>query len=112
MRNPHLQEDAGCGGHLEQPVLPVNNVPIGFDQIVAVQLNVSSSTTLSIVSVYLPTTDSPISMYKEYLQELENVVYALQTSGPVLIIGDFNAHIGQAHSNHAIPTLRDTSSWI
>ena len=74
---------------------------IDSDRIIAVQLNVSSSTTLSIVGVYLPTADSPLNVYKEYLQELENVVYALQTSGPVLIIGDFNAHIGQTHSNHA-----------
>ena len=81
--------------------LPVNNVPIDSDRIIAVQLNVSSSTTLSIIGVYLPTADNPLNVYKEYLQELENVVYALRTSGPVLIIGDFNAHIGRAHSNRA-----------
>ena len=31
--------------------------------------------------------------------ELENVVYTLQKSGPVVIIGDFNAHISLPDSN-------------
>ena len=93
----------GCGsmGIIWNSSLPVNNVSIDSDRIVAVQLNVSSSSTLNIVGVYLPTADNPLDVYKQYLQELENVVYALQTSGPVLILGDFNVHIGQAHSNRA-----------
>ena len=75
--------------------LSMNNVPIDSDRIVAVQLSVSNSTTLSFVGVYFPTTDNPLNVYKGYLCELENVVYALQMSGPVVIIGDFNAHIWQ-----------------
>ena len=56
------------------------SVPIDSDRIVAVQLSVSNSTTLSIVGVYFPTTDNPLNVYKGYLCELENVVYALQRS--------------------------------
>ena len=41
---------------------------------------------------------SPISCYREVLNELENVVSVLQRSGPVIVIGDFNAHIGQPYS--------------
>ena len=47
-----------------------------------------------VLSLYLPTTDSPLTLYKECLQELENVIFSLQTDGPVLVMGDFNAHIG------------------
>ena len=50
---------------------------------------------------FLPATDNPLNVYEEYLMELENVVYALQKSGPVVIIGDFNAHIGLPDSNRA-----------
>ena len=72
----------GCGGVgiIWKSSLPVNNVPINSDRIIAIQLNVSDSTTLSVVGVYLPTTDIPLNEYKEYLIELENVVYALQKS--------------------------------
>ena len=51
------------------------------------------------MGVYLPTSNTPLNLYKEYLQELENVVYALQTDDPVLVMGDFNAHIGQSYSD-------------
>ena len=77
----------------------MNNVPIDSDRIVAVQLTVSNSAKISIIGAYFPTTDNSLNIYKEYLCELENVVYA--RSGPVVIIGDFNAHIGKVYSNRA-----------
>lgn len=49
---------------------------------------------LSIVGVYLPTTDSPLDVYSEYLIELEKTVAMLQSQGPVLVLGDFSAHLG------------------
>ena len=78
--------------------LPVNYVSTNSDRIAAVQLDVSSSTTLSTPSRCPP---PPPNVYKEYLQELENVVCALQTAGPVLITGDFNAHIGMINNSRA-----------
>ena len=85
----------GCGGvgFLWKQQLPVIVVSIGSDRIFAVQLTLYSSSSLSIVGVYLPTTDSPIVVFKEYLQELENITNVLQADGPVIIMGDFNAHI-------------------
>jgi len=67
------------------------------DRIFAVQITIPNSLSLSIIGVYLPTTECPVDTYKEYLQELENVVHALQTDGPVLIMGDFSAHISNLH---------------
>ena len=49
---------------------------------------------LSIIGVYLPSTDHSITEYTEYLTELESIVSALQSEGPIVIVGDFNAHIG------------------
>ena len=80
-------------GILWKQNLPISSVDISSDRIFAVQLPISNFSTLSIVGVYLPTTDSPIEVFKEYLQDLENVVNSLQADGPVLIMGDFNAHI-------------------
>ena len=90
----------GCGGVgiIWKSSLFMNNVPIDSDRIVAVQLTVSNSAKISIIGVYFPNTDNSLNVYKEYLCELENVVYALQRSGPVVIIGDFNVHIGKGYS--------------
>ena len=44
--------------------------------------------------MYLPTTDCSCDIYKEYLIELENTISALQSDGPVVVMGDFNAHLG------------------
>lgn len=70
------------------------------DRIFAIQLTISNYLSLSIISVYLSTTECPVDMYNEYLLELENAVHALQTDGPVLIMGDFNAHISNLHYGH------------
>ena len=49
----------------------------------------------------VPTANYPLNLYKECecLQELENLIYALQTDGPVLVMGDFNAHIGHSYND-------------
>ena len=49
---------------------------------------------MSIVGVYLPSTDHPVQEYVDCLAELESVISALQADGPVIIMGDFNAHLG------------------
>ena len=46
----------GCGrvGVIWKSSLPVNNVPIDSDRMIAVQVNISNSVTLSIVGVAIP----------------------------------------------------------
>ena len=50
----------------------------------------SSSVSLSIGGVYLPTANNSLNLYKEWVQELEILIYALQTDGPVLVMGDID----------------------
>ena len=47
-----------------------------------------------IIGVYLPCSDMGMERYTEHLIELERVVSEHQHSGPVVIMGDFNAHLG------------------
>lgn len=42
----------------------------------------------------MPSTEYPLDVYKEYLLELKNTISALQSDGPVMVTGDFNAHLG------------------
>ena len=51
----------------------------------------SAEPCLTLIAVYLPSTDYPLDAYKEYLTELKRTINALQQHGPVMIMGDFNA---------------------
>ena len=51
-----------------------NVVSTNSDRIIAIQFSISNGNCLSVVSVYLRTSDTPISCYREVLNELENVV--------------------------------------
>ena len=65
------------------------------DRICAIKLEGSSSSDpcLILVPVYLPSTDYPLEVYEEYMTELERTINALQDVGPIIIMGDFNAHL-------------------
>jgi len=77
----------------------LNVLSIDSDRMFAIQLTVSSSVSLSIVGVYLPIADNSLNLLQRVPTKLENLIYALQTDGPVLVMGDFNAHIGQSYSD-------------
>ena len=49
---------------------------------------------MSIIGVYLPCLDHRLDCYKEHLVELERVVSESELLGPVIVLGDFNAHLG------------------
>ena len=87
----------GCGGvvFLWKSSLPISSISdIDSDRISAIQISVSSSETLTVIGVYLPSADFPTDIFTDHLVELENVISYFQKDGPVLVVGDFNAHIG------------------
>ena len=96
----------GCGGVgiIWKSCMSIDVVSTNSDRIIAVQVPISDCQCLSVIGVYLPTSDVPITQYKEVLNELENVVSALQRKGPVVVVGDFNAHIGELYSKRALGT--------
>lgn len=86
----------GCGGVavLWNTNLPI--VPTTFltsDRFMAVQISLPTSTTLTVIGVYLPSTDHPVAEFQDYLHDLECFISASQQNGPVVIMGDFNAHL-------------------
>ena len=54
---------------------------------------------MSIICVYLLTSDCPTDQYKEYLTELENAISTVQLDGLVVVMEDFNAHLGHPGEN-------------
>ena len=72
------EANKGCGGVaiLWKASLPVSPVAtISSDRITAVQLSICHGTSLSVVGVYLPSSDCPIDVYSEYIEELESTIY-------------------------------------
>lgn len=54
------------------------------------QSQASEPYTLNVISVYLPSAVHPLEEYAEYLT---GIVCAIEHSGPILLLGDFNAHL-------------------
>ena len=49
---------------------------------------------LTVFGVYLPCLETGMEHYSEHLIELEQVISEQQHHGPIIIMGDFNAHLG------------------
>ena len=80
------------GGHNFEKCLPLCPILIDSDRLCGVKI-ILSDFTLSILCVYLPSTDQDIDEYKRYLNELECTIGALQSKEPVIVAVDFNAHL-------------------
>ena len=49
---------------------------------------------MTIIGVYLPSTDHQIEEFESHLQQLEHTIIAYNQLRTVMVAGDFNAHIG------------------
>ena len=92
---PECNLSRGCGGvgiawkkHLvATPALGVKS-----DKICAITVETTMAPIL-IIGVYLPTSDTSTDIYQDYLSDMENLINN-HPQGPVVIAGDFNAHVG------------------
>ena len=89
----------GCGGigiiwHRSIGAVPVCD--ISSDRICAIRFSTSNNekSTISVIGVYLPCSDQGSECYRQHLVELERIVSESALLGPVIILGDFNAHLG------------------
>ena len=98
--SPQLTESTsgkGCVGFLWRRNLDKNITvleELGNDRIIILKVNLSLHNTLFIVAVYLPTSKEFINVFKASLGTLEEILCNLEHDGTVMVVGDFNAHIG------------------
>ena len=96
--NAECNFSRGCGGVavLWRKNLPMSPVHLDSDRIIVIQLPLQQlNETLTIIGVYLPSSDHPLELFREYLSDLEGMISSFQRNGPVVITGDFNAHLGK-----------------
>ena len=76
--------------------LDATPISISSDRICGLRLKMPPPETaeVTILGVYLPCTDMGIDCYGEHLIELERLISEGQQLGPIVITGDFNAHLG------------------
>ena len=89
----------GCGGVGIMWIKTIHATPITSitsDRICGIHLKLpqSGGINLTIFGVYLPCSETGMEHYSEYLIELERVISEQQHHGPVVIMGNFNAHLG------------------
>lgn len=98
-----LTEDAegarGFGGvgilwHKSIGATPIGG--IASDRVCGIRFAVDDGdrSVMSVIGVYLPCLDQGVDCYKEHMVELERVVSESELLGPVVVLGDFNAHLG------------------
>ena len=89
--------NSGCGGIAILSCKTLLAIPLDVqsDRIGAIQLKHSSSSSImTTIGAYLPSTDHQTEEFESYLQQLEYTIIANNQLGPVMVAGNFNAHIG------------------
>ncbi len=68
---------------------------LGNDRVIVAQIRLSPTVCMFILSVYLPSSNTSITKYRECLVVLDDVVDNLYEKGIIVLAGDFNCHIGK-----------------
>ena len=89
----------GCGGigilwHSSIAATPISG--INSDRVIGIRFSMDDGdrSVVSVIGVYLPCLDQGVDCYREHLVELERVISESELQGPVMVLGDFNAHLG------------------
>lgn len=85
---------------------------VGNDRICAIQLKLPQKESLCVISVYLPQTASRIADYQQNLDFLESIVTEFLLEGKVIIVGDWNAHIGKESAIRGIGRTTDNGKKV
>ena len=64
------------------------------DRICVIKVTFKNGEVIHVVSVYLPHRSCNISSFEDVIIDLENLISDLNVQGHVIVIGDFNAHVG------------------
>lgn len=77
---------------LTNAVIPM--LDVGSDRIMVLSLRNSKNEEIYIINVYLPSSSESAEIYQLHVAELQEIIYKLQNKGSIILLGDFNAHIG------------------
>ena len=83
-----------------------------------IKLHHHARSEITVLGVYLPCSDMGMECYIEHLVELENLISESEHLGPIVIIGNFNAHLGklggvrgQGNSNQQVTLPKQSKQY-
>ena len=66
------------------------------DRICGIQVPIEGTRSLTILGVYMPSSDQPQEVYNDYTATINQTISNTSCSSPLLVVGDLNCHLGQA----------------
>ena len=89
----------GCGGigilwHRSIAATPISGIKSDCVIRIRFLMDDGDRSVVSVIGVYLPCLDQGVDCYREHLVEFERVISESELQGPVMLLGDFNAHLG------------------
>ena len=86
---------------------------ISSDHICAVRFSVDDGdrSLVSVIGVYMPCSDQGLECYRDHLIQLERVISESSLLSPVVVLGDFNAHLGSLGERKDRVTLMCKVFW-
>ena len=95
----------GCGGVsiLWKKGLKVSPIStLSSDRICGINLSLDNNIVLSILGIYMPSSDQSIENYTEYLNDVDLFFSSLTSNDPVILVGDLNCHLGHLGGSRCI----------
>ena len=77
----------------------IKTVHVDSDRICAIEICTPNNSHVFVIGVYLPYATCKIANFEEQIDILEELVERCKTQGDIVIIGDFNTHIGYNTNN-------------
>ena len=72
--------------------------PISSDRICGIRLFLPSSDgtqrSVALLGVYMPSAEQPQECFSSHLESVEHIISQLNSHGPMIVVGDLNAHLG------------------
>ena len=87
----------GCGGcaiiwKKTIPAVVMSNLE--SDRSCGIKVPIKDTHTLTILGVYVPSSDQPQEFYNKHLATINQVISSTPCSSPLLVFGDLNCHLG------------------
>lgn len=71
----------------------ISRMHIDDDRITGISIQLKNSANIFIICVYMPSTDYPIEIYRNYIQSVNDLYDQYSSIGKVILIGDWNAEL-------------------
>ena len=78
----------------------LSELPVGINErLMKLRFPLSGSRHMTIISVYAPTLTSPDDVKESFYEDLDTLVKATHPDDKLVVLGDFNARVGQDHES-------------